>query len=656
MTEKQWEQVPLLGSKWMSSQRKKSSRTHAVLIASLLTVAFLVALPSTILSHGGLQARVDDAVIDWIYASKIDASADHKGVCPQASAWQRPEDAPVVPFPQESELAQRLSKAVQIDTTVFDNEKPPEEDPELWKRLFEPFREYLQGTFPRVHQNDGPISRELVHEHGLLYTWKGTDDSLKPVLLMAHQDVVPVDPASLDAWVAPPFSGALINATVVGRGTTDIKNLVVSILSALEALLEAGFQPERTVLVAFGYDEEVGGHNGGRHLGQRIEEIYGKDSVALVVDEGNPVMSPYDRAGFGIPVAVPGIEEKGSVHVRIRIEAPGGHSSMPPRRTTVGLLSEIISRIENGDNLREAVIPDLDSAYLKTLQCLRDSVPGFPHGLRQALRHLEWASKSSTSELVAASRTSLHSSAARAMAFMGLQLDHRRRARIDRAKRALLAALPEDKKLQWSTTQTPTLFHGGVKVNAIPASSQVDIDHRVALHHTIEYIQEWYTKRLTSFAKQHNLALSAWGQEAAHNPTTPAGKMTLELGSPPLHPAPRTPTSGADANAWRLFQSLIRSTWQQPPSQEDRAAPSSSQEILVAPSQMNGNTDTRWMWALSRNIFRFMPASLLPDPFPEHEAFRGVHNVNEHYRTDGLVHAVRFYADLIVAADRDRDI
>lgn len=644
------EDAPLIGN---GTPRRyadsRQARKRSCMVFTLLVVTLLVTLTTSV-SIGASGDIVGDSIVRWVHrTSDVRVREDP---CPQEPAWQRPEDAVRVSYPKEEELARRLSGAIQIDTSVHDDETSPDEDPESWHRRFEPLHKYFETTYPRVHAQDGPITRELIHQEGLLYTWKGLDESLKPLLLMAHQDVVPVDPETIDQWVAPPFSGSIVNGSVVGRGATDIKNLVVSIMGSIEALLEAGFQPKRTIVVQFGYDEEAGGRFGAQYIGKHLERVYGKDSFALIVDEGNPVVAATDRAsGFGIPLAIPGVEEKGSLHLRVRVEGAGGHSSMPPPRTTVGLLSEFVASLETGDNLREAVIPDLDSAYLNTLQCLRDRSPAIPPALQRALKHLEWAKKSSTSELLSVSRTPLHSAAVRIMAFLGLQLDHRKRSRIERAKRALLAVLPESRKIQWSTTQTPTVFHGGIKLNAIPTSAQVEIDHRVALHHTIEFIQHWYADKLLAFSKKRSLALRIEG-EPAYTPTEPpAAQVILETARNPLPSAPRTPISGPDAKPWRLFQSLIRSTWSLPEEGHEE-----NKGILVAPSQMNGNTDTRWMWALSKHIFRFMPGSLLPDPFPEGSAFKGVHSVNEHYRTDGLVHAIRFYADLIVATDADKEI
>lgn len=504
----------------------------------------------------------------------------------------------------------------------------------------------------------------MIHEHGLLYIWKGSDPSLKPFLLMAHQDVVPVDPETVNDWLEPPFSGNIVNNTVFGRGSTDAKAWLISIMSSVEALLDSDFRPRRTVLLSFGYDEEANGPYGAQHLAKRIEEIYGKDSLAMIVDEGNPVLSRYDTAGIGLDIAIPGVEEKGNAHMRLRIEGPGGHSSGPPHRTTIGLLSEIIWFIETRNprhTLKEAVIPSLESAHLKTLQCARDS-PVFSHTVKQALKNLDWATRSSFKEVrqVAYDRAGV---AGWSMIHIcqWLLTDRRRNQRIERAKKALLVALPEPLRLPFMTTQTPTVIHGGIKLNAIPPSVQVELDHRVGLHHTVQDVRDWYTKYVGEFAQTYNLAFSNFGQdveveyrrEIADLPR--AGKIFLDAAGSPLSPTPSTPTSGPDSAPWQLFSSVIRNVWQV--QSEGGSNTTSSKPLLVAPSQMRGNTDvSHWYRPLSRHLFRFGPASLQKDPTPLGSAFGGVHGVSEHYNIDGLEKAARFYANLILAVDDSREL
>ena len=108
---------------------------------------------------------------------------------------------------------------------------------------FERFREFLGTSFPRVHAQ---LAREIINQHSLLFTWNGKDPSLKPMLLMAHMDVVPVDGATEKSWTYPGFSGQVVDGYVWGRGAMDDKGSVMAILQAVEQLLDENYQPRRT--------------------------------------------------------------------------------------------------------------------------------------------------------------------------------------------------------------------------------------------------------------------------------------------------------------------------------------------------------------------------------------------------------------------------
>jgi Gly-Xaa carboxypeptidase len=129
------------------------------------------------------------------------------------------------------------------------------------------------------------MSRETVNTLGLVYTIKGQDPSLKPVMLAAHQDVVPVaDPST---WKYPPFSAHFDGRWLWGRGASDDKNSLTGIFSALEALLSNPFwNPKRTIIVALGFDEECSGRRGAGSIGVYLEELHGPDSMAFLLDEG----------------------------------------------------------------------------------------------------------------------------------------------------------------------------------------------------------------------------------------------------------------------------------------------------------------------------------------------------------------------------------
>ena len=207
----------------------------------------------------------------------------------------------------------------------------------------EQLQQHLRQRYPRVHAE---LEREVVGGHSLLYTWRGSDPKARPIALMAHQDVVPIAPGTEQLWKQPPFAGVIEGGIVWGRGTLDDKSNLVTELEAVERLLAEGFKPRRTVYLAFGHDEEVGGEAGAegivkllRQRGVRLE--YALDE-GLVVTEG---VLP----GLAKPLALIGLAEKGSVSVQLTAIAPPGHSSMPPPQpgaTAIGMLSAALERLD----------------------------------------------------------------------------------------------------------------------------------------------------------------------------------------------------------------------------------------------------------------------------------------------------------------------
>ncbi|MDE3153678.1 MAG: M20 family peptidase [Acidobacteriota bacterium] len=245
-----------------------------------------------------------------------------------------PAAAAVPPVPVDATAAVgRLAGAIRIQT-VSEPEQPPDQAAML------AFRTYLEQSFPNVHAT---LTREVIADGALLYTWKGSDPALKPVIFLAHMDVVPVDPATAGQWTRPPFSGDVDGGYVWGRGSLDDKDNLMSIMEAAEILLDNGFQPKRTMYFAFGDDEENGGYRGARVIAQALASR--GVSAEFLTDEGGAVV-PGSMLGIASPVAIVGIAEKGIVSVRLSVSAPGGHSSVPPARTAIGRLATAVSRLE----------------------------------------------------------------------------------------------------------------------------------------------------------------------------------------------------------------------------------------------------------------------------------------------------------------------
>jgi carboxypeptidase PM20D1 len=225
----------------------------------------------------------------------------------------------------------RLSRAIQFRTVSSrDPAQVPSEE-------FQRFHEFLNEVFPQIGKQ---LQREIVGKHSLLYTWKGQDSAAKPILLMAHLDVVP---AAEQGWRHAPFSGALADRYVWGRGAMDDKAGVMSILEAVEHLLTEGFSPRRTVYLAFGHDEEVGGHGGAAKIAELLR-LRGVE-LEFVLDEGMNILNEI-VPGISSPVALIGIAEKGYLNLRLTVQTPGGHSSIPPPNTAIAVISRALQRLE----------------------------------------------------------------------------------------------------------------------------------------------------------------------------------------------------------------------------------------------------------------------------------------------------------------------
>jgi carboxypeptidase PM20D1 len=248
----------------------------------------------------------------------------------------QPPDASAVRIEVDQDAAvERFAGAIRIPT--ISNERVEDTDSAAFRAL----HDYFEASYPRVHEH---LQREIVGGLSLLYTWEGTEPELEPVVLMGHQDVVPVIPGTEDDWSYPPFGGEVAEGYVWGRGTMDDKISVVSILEAVEALLAEGYQPRRTHYLAFGHDEEVGGVRGAAAIAKLLSER-GAEPYAYVIDEGGAIAKGL-VPGIESSVAIIGIAEKGYVNVELVVEGEGGHSSTPPASTNIGILSEAITELE----------------------------------------------------------------------------------------------------------------------------------------------------------------------------------------------------------------------------------------------------------------------------------------------------------------------
>ncbi len=237
----------------------------------------------------------------------------------------------------EKAVAEKLAGAIRFKTIAS------HEDPEAGGAEFLQFHAYLQQRFPKVHEK---LQRETIGKYSLLYTWPGTDKQAKPVMFLAHQDVVPIAPGTEPKWQAAPFAGEVKDGFVWGRGAWDDKANLIAQLEAVETLLASGFQPRQTVYLGFGHDEEVGGLRGAVEMVKLLQSRNVR--LDFVLDEGLLITEGI-MPGLAQPAALIGIAEKGYMSVVLKVPATPGHSSMPPPKGTsaIGMMSAALRRLDD---------------------------------------------------------------------------------------------------------------------------------------------------------------------------------------------------------------------------------------------------------------------------------------------------------------------
>ncbi|ORY33889.1 carboxypeptidase S [Rhizoclosmatium globosum] len=464
---------------------------------------------------------------------------------------------------------ERFSGAIQIPTESFDNVKVVHST-KIQEDNFVRFKDHLLTSFPKIRDT---LNLTIINTHSLLFTWQGTSPTTAPLLLMSHMDVVPVLPETLSQWTHPPFSGHIDhpNDWIYGRGSVDTKGTVMASLEAIESLLAVGFTPRATVYVSFGHDEEKGGFAGAKEVSKYMENVLGLGGrVGMVVDEGLDSFTEEEEGG-GVSVVTVAVAEKGIATFEVVVETHGGHSSVPPRNTGVGVMAQIVAAVEarpfpvvlseRNPFLRTVVCKDEYAGVVDTI--VREGLRGFYEGGREVLAEY-LASKSLASRYL----------------------------------------------------------------NALPEVVTAYIQDRVSVDSSTAEVLDVTWKNILPVAKELGLGFKVINiDEIVYEWVPPAGSnvgnVTITLPLTGLEPSPVSPT---DNDAWRVMEGTIHSVYEE-----------AGKKVIVAPGLMNGNTDTKFFWGLSKNIYRFAPVM----------GGEGYHTVNERASIKGYIKAIKFYHELI---------
>ncbi|CAX42052.1 carboxypeptidase S, putative [Candida dubliniensis CD36] len=481
-------------------------------------------------------------------------------------------------------VRKKLMNAVKIPTEIFDGMKNPksvkslkelyELDPR-WKS-FEKFHDFLEKAYPLVHKH---LKLKKVNKFGLVYTWKGKDDTKKPIMLTAHQDVVPVPHETIDQWTFPPFEGGFDGKYLYGRGVSDCKNLLIALMGTIELLLEENkFKPQRTIILAFGYDEEAAG-KGAEEISEYLIDKYGSDSILQIIDEGDEGYQEVE----GLKLVLPATGEKGHLNSVIDLFTPGGHSSVPPRHTSIGIMSQLINKIEDKEF---SPILTNNNPVLGQLYCLAE--------------HSTILNKSIKTSILKA------------------QID-------ENANQQVVEYLSKDAETKYliTTSQAVDIIEGGVKSNALPEHVSVVVNSRIAVEENVDTVVSKLKADILTIADKFDLGLIIDNQEIIE--PTVHGYFNYSL-IERLEPAPVSPING---ESWNVFGGSLRYLY------EELIFPDLNDTFIVAPFLSTGNTDTKSYWDLTRNIYRYQPSIATKNS--------NIHSIDEKLDFEGHFHIIAFY-------------
>lgn len=484
---------------------------------------------------------------------------------------------------------ERLAGAVRVNTAVHDNAPLVENDGQYWESRFQPFHDYLEKTFPVAWKF---LTVEKVNKWALLLTWRGTEEKLKPLVLTAHQDVVP---ANAGDWKYPPFEGRHDEDYLWGRGSSDCKNLLIGLLEAAEELQGNGFKPQRTIVFAFGFDEEIGGRNGAAHLNRALYDRYGENGVYAIIDEGGQSLVKLGDAA----VALVGTGEKGMFNINVNLKTPGGHSSVPPDHTSIGIMSELVSSVEK-DPFKPIFSPR--NPTFQQYRCLAEH----SNYMNEETRNAVLASDTDTKAAEKVASFIYNSS---------------------RGSRYLI-----------TTSQAVDIINGGIKSNALPENVDLVMNHRVAVENSTTQILQRDLNKIQKIAGEFDVGVSFNGSILRKE--TENGLFTVST-SWAVEPAPLTPT---DDKLWLLFTGTIRHVYEECAIGTMREF--EGMTVIPTPGMAPGSTDTQHYWSLTNHIYRYRPGLI-----PSVDAH--AHGVDEKVLIDSHLQLIAFYHELLLVLDKE---
>lgn len=311
-------------------------------------------------------------------------------------------------------------------------------------------------------------------------------------------------------------------------------------MSAIETLLtKTEWSPKRTLILAFGFDEECSGPRGAAKIGEFLTERYGDNGIPFILDEGGSGIQLVDDTLY----VLPSVQEKGAIDIWAELRVKGGHSSIPHPHTGIGIMAEIVSALE-ANPYQPAILKG--SPVYNHLVCLARHSPNSHAKLNELLK------KDDLDKLTA-------------------ELIH----------------LDPNARFIVQTTQAVDIIRGGQKINAMPEIVSLGVNYRVAPQDSHEKVQRQFVKSIESVVQKYNLSLDAYEGDAKYHALTGGDSETdydydghLKLTA--VKNSVVTPVSPTSGPVWDIFSGTIQHSFA-----------FDGGKVVPVGEIMTGNTDTR---------------------------------------------------------------
>jgi acetylornithine deacetylase/succinyl-diaminopimelate desuccinylase-like protein len=323
----------------------------------------------------------------------------------------------------------------------------------------------------------------------------GSDPSLAPLLVHAHLDVVPADPAE---WTVPPFAGEIRDGFVWGRGAVDMKDMCATVLTVLHRWATEGRGPRRDIVLAFVADEEDRGAWGAHWLVEEHRSLF--DGVAAAISEsGGYTVRAASATGEPVRLYPVATAERGTAHLELTATGRAGHGS---RRNDDNAVRKLLAAVQRLAEHRWPVV-------------LTPAVRAFFE---------------------------------RAGAALGIEVDLSGDDAVDDTLRRFGAAAKIAENTVRNST-TPTVLDAGYKVNVIPGVARAQIDTRV-LPGTEQALLAEIDRLLGPEISREFLANQPPVQAPVDSPWFAAMAAALEANDPGAVVVPFCMGGGTDAKAF----------------------------------------------------------------------------------------------------------